>query len=57
MVSFSCMIDCTALMLSLGYTLLFLQIVSPIIYYPDLRGTGSPRCVPFLFSMRGKRAN
>lgn len=57
MVSFSCMIDCTVLMLSLGYTLLFLQIVSPIIYYPDLRGTGSPRCVPFLFSMQGKRAN
>lgn len=44
MVSFSCMIDCTALMLSLGYTLLFIQIVSPIIYYLDLRRAGSPRC-------------
>lgn len=35
------MIDCTALMLSLGYTLLFIQIVSPIIYYPGLRRAGS----------------
>lgn len=41
------MIDHSALMLSLSYTLRSIQIPSPIIYHRSLLETGSPRVFSF----------
>lgn len=48
------MIDCTVLAFSQGYTLLFIQILSPVIYYRGLHRAGSPTLFRSSFP-RGKR--